>query len=795
MKKCISYLIIFALCITMFPVTTFASEAKQRYTVEQMESIVNKYENNEDVLNAIFCNDSAVGYWGMINDIKQNGALTWALDMSSKLIGEYPEKQDYAEILANLITMQSGELAEQIETQSRFDDLKDIGDYAWDVIEIAAAFVGASGDLETISTAIGTGVDGVSDVIIKNNNQAKYYEATLQDYSQSYAILSAISEYAENEELRNVALSLLNANDTLFVKRLEYLSDVGGNIAEYEAKFFVNNMSMELLKEVDLYATDENVKWFVDKGINLKNAVLSALDAAKFAFKMTILAGDIGFGTSDVYNRYQEMKTVADIADALVKANNAIVVPSGVNQSNLEIIQEKCNYYKALLVTHARGEYLLYQLLMNDAGTLSDIRWIIEYFKNPEDTTEAWYESQIEVLTEYCDILDDMFVVSETVISSEIGETLVLSQDEQYGINIFLSNFSEQWFNESYVWDEQNDDYVLVTDKFESKNADTMQLVDFACLYAKINMSETEFIQYNGYSYEGVSINTVNSLTQRFFGQTVNLEDIRVGEFNEYIGYTTVVIDDKVCRPAADGKTYNNMAVAEQVYDLHDGTLQVNFIIYSISDEEIAPIASTIQDKSVYYFTPEQANANSSFKYHLSGTAVIEPYTSSDGKESYQLISYEVVSKDTDKERTEIMEYYDLDSYEFAKMFNMQINEGVGGCNGFGQEEYLYRRGKWGNYYSISLHASTNLVDAPGGFQTSVISEQYSIYGVYVGMNYDECIDMLDKQGFILEESETWNVDESYYYYLYNATGSRIQINIYEGICDGIEFWPSVYFD
>lgn len=410
-RRIISYLIIAALFLSMVPNAVYARELKQRYTQVQMDTIVQKYDYNEDILNDLFCTDVAVGYWGMANNIKQNGVLTWALDMSSRLIGEYPEKQDYAEILANLITMQTGELAEQIETQSRFDDLKDVSDYAWDVVEIAAAFVGASGALEAISAAIDTGVSGVGDVIIKNNEQAKYYEVTLQEYSQSNAFLHAISKYAENEELRNVAASLMRANDTLLVKRLEYLADASANIAEYEAEFFINNMSMELLKEADLYVTDETVKFFVDEGISLKNAILAATDAAKFAFKMIILAGDIGFGTSDVYNRYQEMKAVADIAASLVKANKDIHIPSENTQEALEVIQEKCNLYKALIVTHARGEYLLYQLLMNDAGALSDIRWIIEYFKNPEETTDAWYNGQIDVLTKYCNILGEMFVL------------------------------------------------------------------------------------------------------------------------------------------------------------------------------------------------------------------------------------------------------------------------------------------------------------------------------------------------------------------------------------------------
>ncbi len=852
MKKLVTCFIICSLLMTMMPINAFAEETEQRYTVEQMESIVNKYESNEDMLNIILCDDTHIEYWALINAIKQKGALTWALDMSSKLINEYPEKQDYVEILANLITMQSGELAEQIETQSRFDDLKNIGDYALDVAEIAAAFVGASGVLETFSAAIDTGVDGLSDVIIKNQDQAKYYEAILQDYSQSCAFLSAISQYAGNEELRNVASSLLSLNDTFLVKRLEYLADAGENIAGYEAEFLVENMSMELLKETELYVTDETVKWFVDESINLKNVLLAAKDAAEATFKLIILAGDIGFGTSDVYNRYQEMKIVADVASALAKANEAVFVPQQISEAKLVAIQEKCNYYKALLITHARGEYLLYQLLMNDAGAFSDFRWIIEYFKNPEDTTDAWYEGQINVLTKYGDVLDSMFVLDSEMNDSEIlyaeildkfynfiqsgwieydemlyykefcylfsleysdpsyidkigysfidlngdgveelligmdadeetqygenmiydlytymngkvvhlvnsgerymyqlfedntiyywgtrgaasndeyryrldssepvlsviegaysdpdenwdnvywyhstsgvynpetsrregeevtmiseeaaiaicdgwpqrvdfpltyfseytpqnidntetenhdadSELIMLTPEEQYRINTFLSYFSEQWFHE------------YSSEKFESEN-DPMDMVAFACQYLRLRGDDSmvESLMYNDIFYAGVSIEAINSVTQRFFNQTVTLEEIvpvqTSSGFTEYI-----ILNDMVCFGWADGLTYNNMTVAKEMYDLGNGTIQVKFDIYSIdvSNQNLVVLTGKIKDQSVYYYTQTDAEAHPDFELHLSGVAVVKPYIDSNGEETYQLISYELVA-------------------------------------------------------------------------------------------------------------------------------------------------------
>lgn len=412
MRKTICILLSFMLCFCNFPLLAFAQNTTTQYTDDEKEFICMKYTANEHMLDALFNDDTAIGYWNLVNDTEENGALSWSIDVASKLIEEYPDKQKYAEILANLITMQSGDIAEQIQTQSNFDDLKDGMDYAMDIVEIATSFVGGAKLLETVSPIIDVATGG-AEVIIDNVEQAKYYETTIQDYSQSKNFLEAVSKYAENVELREVATSLLAANDTLLQKRLEYLTDVSGTLIDYEAKFFVENMSFELLKHADLYKSDDTVKWYVDCGSKLKDSILSIKGAGEFAFKMTMLAGNIGFGTSDTFNRYQEMKIVSDIAGAIVEANSQIIVPQDADSDLvLPDIQAKCDYYKMLITVHARGEYLIYQLLVNDASLLSDFRVIFDYFKDPEDTTDSWYAGQIECLTEYYDILDKMFSLS-----------------------------------------------------------------------------------------------------------------------------------------------------------------------------------------------------------------------------------------------------------------------------------------------------------------------------------------------------------------------------------------------
>lgn len=423
MKKIVSMLLAFIVCISSFPLLAFAQDVPGEYTDTEKETIYSRYTYNENMLDAIFGDDTAVGYWNMVNDTEENGSLKWLIDASSWIIGEYPDKQDYAEILANLIMMQSGDIAEQVQNQSQYDDLKDGMDYAMDIVDIASDFVGGANLLEAISPIIDAATEG-ADVIIDNVEQAKYYETAIRDYTQSKLFLNAVSSYAENEELRATASALLRANDKLLESRLEYLADSSATLADYQAEFFVKNMSFELLKTADLYKTDETVKWYVDCGEKISKSVQSIFSGAKFAFKMTMLAGDIGFGTSNTFNRYQEMKIVSDIAGAIVEANHHVQTPSRYDSPDaLNIIQTKCDYYKMLIVTHARGEYLVYQLLINDAGLLSDFRALFDAFKEPGETTESWYNGQISVMLEYYDILNNMFVIEdENMKTTDLGD-------------------------------------------------------------------------------------------------------------------------------------------------------------------------------------------------------------------------------------------------------------------------------------------------------------------------------------------------------------------------------------
>lgn len=416
-KRVISFSIAVILCVMASYVSISAKQTDIQYTGAQIEKIHMKYTNLETMLNGVFGNDTGIGYWSCVNKMNQNKFISGSIDMASKMIGEYPDKKKFAEIIVNLIAMQEGELAEQVENQSRFDDLKTETDYALDLVDMASSFCG-----DNIAPIVDAATGG-KDTLIKSLDQAKYYEMSIQDYSNANGLLYAISHYATNKELREVASSLINANKTLLQKRLEYISDASATLGEYEAEFFVGNLGFELLKTADLYKTDETVKWFVDCGTGLANKILDAYSLGSFAFKATMFAGDIGFGTTNTFNRYQEMKTVADIAESLVKAiNETDLNDKQLTNKTLPDIQKQCNYYKMLIVAHTRGEYLIYQLVSKDAGVLSELKTLFETFGDPNETTESWYKGQNDVMIKNYDEINGIFVIEKEDLSEYIND-------------------------------------------------------------------------------------------------------------------------------------------------------------------------------------------------------------------------------------------------------------------------------------------------------------------------------------------------------------------------------------
>ena len=426
MRKIISVILLLAMSFQILCPAFAAEETEVYYTTEEIEQIILNYQDKAHMLSALFEKPDGLGYWKLINDMESSGFTSGAINVASKLIDEEITEERCIEILANAMAMQTGDLAEQIEKQSQFDNLKSGKDYALDVLDIATGCIGVGEILKTASPIIDA-ASGGTEVLIENAEQAKYYQMAIQDYSRMYKFLDAVSQYAENETLRKVAKDLQKTNDTFLEERLKYLNNTLESQIDYTAKFFYENMSFEILKQSDLYLNDETTKFFVDSGSKLVSELFKLDDLGKMTFRIMILSGDYHFGTSNTFNRYQEMKLTADIASALVKANEELNVSTEKKtQETVLSIQEKCDYYRMLLATHARGEYLLFQLVTNDAGYLSVIYNFFDMFKEPDETAESWYEKQTGIITEYNAVLDK---IMDTGISNWLTEELIA----QYG--------------------------------------------------------------------------------------------------------------------------------------------------------------------------------------------------------------------------------------------------------------------------------------------------------------------------------------------------------------------------
>lgn len=175
-------------------------------------------------------------------------------------------------------------------------------------------------------------------------------------------------------------------------------------------------------------------------------------------------------------------------------------------------------------------------------------------------------------------------------------------------INIFLSNFSEAFFG----------------DLDQSNKRD---LIFFAYLHNKIN-SHT-YIKADGYYYF-ISAARVDETLTRFFGKSIEHGSVHDFEYRNNAYYT----------PAADGESYNSFTVANEMYDMGDGTYLVYFTVYELDLDVYFDSGISNQ---YYELTPWGAASRSDLTHSYNGSAVVRDY---DGGsfQSYQIVNYDVDS-------------------------------------------------------------------------------------------------------------------------------------------------------
>ena len=250
--------------------------------------------------------------------------------------------------------------------------------------------------------------------------------------------------------------------------------------------------------------------------------------------------------------------------------------------------------------------------------------------EEPEATaavSEAQEESEAETEAPKASV-----ATSETEASEESDpsddfviepEYLVLSSDEQTYANTFITNFTEQYFFD-----------------YDKDSAAVEQLLDFVHIHLKINAYDQISYETKGdITYETFTADKAKKVISKYFAYYFTEEDCKVlpappetygdqpaGPYYE---------DGKIWYEAADGESYNLIGIVDSVLNNTDGTLTIEFTVYSIDYEEYSTL--DMDGIAAYYsLTPEQAAADSTLTQVKTGTAVVTIEQSGD----YALISY-----------------------------------------------------------------------------------------------------------------------------------------------------------
>lgn len=186
---------------------------------------------------------------------------------------------------------------------------------------------------------------------------------------------------------------------------------------------------------------------------------------------------------------------------------------------------------------------------------------------------------------------------------------------EQYNINIFLSNFSEQ--------DMGN---------FDVSKKDFNQMIGFAYLKSRINTPSDIYGNENGECM--LTLKQVNKKLKRYFDTTLSKPK------SSYSYWWDIQYDGEYFYfPSDVDFVYNQMSVAEQVLELPNGNFEIHFAIYTV-DKYNNP-GDYVTDKSLYYMDPTDAKTDSRLTFVGTGVATVKN-KGGDDFSSLRLIKYKL---------------------------------------------------------------------------------------------------------------------------------------------------------
>ena len=202
-------------------------------------------------------------------------------------------------------------------------------------------------------------------------------------------------------------------------------------------------------------------------------------------------------------------------------------------------------------------------------------------------------------------------------------EYLVLDSEDQTYANTYITNFVEQYFFD-----------------FDRDNMTVDQLLDFVHIHLKINADDAISYETNGdLTFETFTVDKSAKVISKYFAVCFTEEDCKslpappdtYGDQPAGPYYA----DGKIWYEAGSGEGYTNIVIVDSVLNNTDGTLTIEFTIYSI-DYEVYSGLDMDGIAAYYSLTPEQAASDDTLTKTGTGTAVVTVAQSGD----FALISY-----------------------------------------------------------------------------------------------------------------------------------------------------------
>lgn len=319
------------------------------------------------------------------------GSNAW-IEFASYLTEEQLSKERYIEILSNLLIMINYNTKELIAEQVNADATKKWGDYVIDVTGILVQVVSldtafdahVTKNMERIATAMDLTWDFAGFTI----DTIEIYESldrTLRQYENCKEFLSAIIKNTTDKTLKEVAILLDKTTDKAFYCKVNAVADTASSLAGYLGQdVFFDTIVLGYM------ATDANVLGISEDDVAVLGILKSACEYVgnlQLAADIGVFVGDALIGVSDIMNRYNEIRVLTDIRNAVIQQMTNYK-RSIQDMSDVEIIGKLCILMKNLIYVNLRGEYCVHEMSTHDAQLYS----LVIKINGREETSNEVYE-------------------------------------------------------------------------------------------------------------------------------------------------------------------------------------------------------------------------------------------------------------------------------------------------------------------------------------------------------------------------------------------------------------------